>query len=132
MLTQVFGQLMVGAAPLLKQYFLPAALTFALILSVPSSEGTVTPDLLPAAFRYLSDALPLAQAVSVTRSMAYFRGAGITQPALLMLLWAAIAAGTVAIAWRRQPRTPQPASTADSGHPQPEPLPAEPRPALGS
>jgi hypothetical protein len=67
-----------------------------------------------------------------TRSVAYFRGAGITQPTLLMLLWAAIAAGTVAIAWRRQPRPPQPASTADSGHPQREPLPAEPRPALGS
>jgi hypothetical protein len=130
-LTQVFGQLMVGAAPLLKQYFLPAALTFALILSVPSSGGTVTPDLLPAPFRYLSDALPLAQAVNVTRSVAYFRGAGITQPTLLMLLWAAIAAGTVAIAWRRQPR-PQLASTEDSGHPQREPLPAEPHPALGS
>ncbi len=61
LLTQVFGQLMVGAAPLLKQYFLPAALTFALILSVPSSGGAVTPDLLPTPFRYLSDALPLAQ-----------------------------------------------------------------------
>ena len=45
--SQVFGQLMVGAAPLLKQYFLPAALTFAFIFSVPSSGGTVTPDLLP-------------------------------------------------------------------------------------
>jgi hypothetical protein len=45
--SQVFGQLMVGAAPLLKQYFLPAALTFAFIFSVPSSGGTVTPGLLP-------------------------------------------------------------------------------------
>jgi hypothetical protein len=53
LLTQMFGQLMVGAAPLLKQYFLPAGLTFALILSVPSSGGTVTPDLLPTPFRYL-------------------------------------------------------------------------------
>jgi uncharacterized phage infection (PIP) family protein YhgE len=66
-LTQVFGQLMVGAAPLLKQYFLPAALTFALILNVPSSGGIAPPDRLPAPFRYLSDALPLAQAVNVTR-----------------------------------------------------------------
>lgn len=115
LLTQVFGQLMVGAAPLLKQYFLPFALTFGLILSVPSSGGTVTPDLLPTPFRYLSDALPLAQAVNVTRSVAYFRAAGITRPTLLMLLWAAIAAGTVAIAWRRQPRASQSASAADRG-----------------
>ena len=55
---------------MLKQYFLPAALTFALILSVPSSGGAVTPDLLPTPFRYLSDALPLAQAAKATRSVA--------------------------------------------------------------
>jgi hypothetical protein len=73
LLTQVFGQLMVGAAPLLKRYFLPFALPSALILSVPSSGGTVTPDLLPGLFRYLSDALPLAQGVKLTRSVAYFQ-----------------------------------------------------------
>ncbi len=104
LLTQVFGQLMVGAAPLLKQYFLPAGLTFALILSVPSSGGTVPPDLLPTPFRYLSDALPLAQAVDVTRSVAYFNSADITQPTLVLLLWTAIAAGAVAAAARRQLR----------------------------
>ena len=105
LLTQVFGQLGVGAAPLLKQYFLAASLTFALILSVPSSGGTVPPDLLPTPFRYLSDALPLAQAVSIIRSVAYFRSADIARPTLLMLLWAAIAAGLVAVAWLRQPPT---------------------------
>jgi hypothetical protein len=105
LLTQVFGQLMVGAGPLLKQYFLSFALTFALILSVPSSGGTVSPDLLPTPFRYLSDAMPLAQAVNVTRSVAYFHNVDITQPTLVMLLWAAIAAGTVAIAWLRQSPT---------------------------
>ena len=104
LVTQVFGQLMVGAAPLLKQYFLPAALTFSLILGVPSSGGAVSPDLLPTVFRYLSDALPLAQGVDLTRSVAYFHNASTTQPTLVMLLWVALAAGTVGIAWRRQPR----------------------------
>jgi hypothetical protein len=104
LLTQVFGQLMVGAAPLLKQYFLPVAMTFGLILSVPSSGGTITPDLLPTPLRYLSGALPLAQGVDVTRSVAYFHYAGIARPTLVMLLWAAIAAGTVAVAWLRQSR----------------------------
>ena len=46
-LTQVFGQLMVGAAPLLKQYFLPAALTFALILSVRPAEEPSHPTCSP-------------------------------------------------------------------------------------
>jgi hypothetical protein len=102
LVTQVYGQLMVGAAPLLKQFFLPVSLTLALILSVPSSGGTVTPDLLPTPFHDLSDALPLAQAVRVTRSVAYFHNAGIAQATLVLALWAAAAAATVAIAWRRQ------------------------------
>jgi hypothetical protein len=60
--------------------------------------------LLPTPFRYLSDALPPAQAADATGSVAYFHNADITQPTLLMLLWAGIAAGPVAIAWLQQPR----------------------------
>jgi hypothetical protein len=108
LLTQVYGQLMVGAAPLLKQYFLPFSLMAALILSVPSSGGTVTPDLLPTLFHDLSYAFPLSQGVTVTRSVAYFHSSGMTQSTLVLGLWAVIAAPTVAIAWRRQSRA-QPA-----------------------
>ena len=74
LLTQAYGQLMVGAAPLLKQYFLPVSLTAALILSVPSSGGTVSPDLLPGLFRDLSYGLPLAQAVKATRGVVTLQG----------------------------------------------------------
>jgi hypothetical protein len=102
-LTQVFGQLMVGAAPPLKQYFLPAALTFALILSVPSSGGPVTPNLLPRSA--ISSTRCHWRRPELHRSVAYFHNADTTQPTLVMLLWAAIAAGTVAIAWLRQSRT---------------------------
>ena len=104
LLTQVYGQLMVGAAPMLKQYFLPVSLTLALILSVPSSGGTVPPDLLPAFFRDLSYALPLAQGVKVTRGIAYFHDVGIAQATLVLGLWAVLAAATVAVAWLRQTR----------------------------
>jgi hypothetical protein len=104
LLTQVYGQLMVGVAPLLKQYFLPFSLTAALILSVPSSGGTVTPDLLPTLFHDLSYALPLAQGVTVTRGVAYFHDSGIAQASLVLGLWAVIAGAAVAIAWRRQSR----------------------------
>jgi hypothetical protein len=102
LLTQVYGQLMVGAAPLLKQYFLPVSLTLALIFSVPSSGGTVPPDFLPMLFRDLSYVLPLAQGVKVTRGVAYFHDNGIAQATVLLALWAAIAAATVAVAWLRQ------------------------------
>jgi ABC-type multidrug transport system permease subunit len=116
LLTQVYGQLMVGAQPLLKQYFLPVSITLALVLSVPSSGGTVPPYLLPALFHDLSHVLPLAQAVKVTRSVAYFHNNGIAQATLVLALWAAIAAAVLAVAWMRQPRV-RPASgesTADT------------------
>lgn len=102
LLTQVYGQLMVGASHLLKQYFLPVSLSLALILSVPSSLGTIPLYLLPAFFRDLSYVLPLAQGVKVTRGVAYFRNAGIAQATLVLGLWAAIAAAAVAVAWLRQ------------------------------
>jgi hypothetical protein len=103
-LTQVYGQLMVGAAPLLKQYFLAFSLTLSMVLSVPSSGGTVPPDLLPGFFRDLNYLLPLAQGVKVTRGIAYFHDTGIAQATLVLVLWAALAAATVAIAWLRQSR----------------------------
>jgi hypothetical protein len=63
------------------------------------------------------------------RSVAYFRGAGTTQPTLIMLLWAAVAAGTVVIAWLHQPRVRPPppvVSAADSSVPRRECVSAEP------
>jgi hypothetical protein len=104
LVTQVYGQLMVGAAPLLKQYFLAFSLTLSMVLSVPSSGGTVPPDLIPGFFRDLNYVLPLAQGVKVTRGVAYFHNTGIAQATLVLGLWAAIAAATVAVAWLRQSR----------------------------
>jgi hypothetical protein len=121
LLTQVYGQLMVGAAPLLRQYFLPFSLTLSMILSVPSSGGTVPPDLLPAFFRDLSYALPLAQGVKLTRSVAYFNNVGIAQATLVLGLWAAIAAATVAIAWLRQAEGTADTNRALRGLPAPAP-----------
>jgi hypothetical protein len=48
----------------------------------------------------------LAQAVKVTRGVAYFHNAGIAQATLVLGLWGAIAAAAVAIAWLRQTRSP--------------------------
>lgn len=117
LLTQIYGQTMVGAAPLLKQWFFPVSLTTALIFSVPSSGGTVTPDLLPGLFRDLSHALPLAQGVTVTRSIAYFHSTGIAQATVLLGLWAVIGAGIVAAAWLRRPSRPPRAAASHSRSP---------------
>jgi hypothetical protein len=106
LLSLIFGQLFVGAAPLLKQYFLPVALAFALVVGTPSAGATMTPDLLPTGLRYLSDVLPMAQAVKVTRDVAYFDGAGAGLPTLILLLWGAFAALIVSVAWYRQPSRP--------------------------
>jgi hypothetical protein len=90
-LSQVFGQLLLGASQLLKQYFLPVALTFVLILNVPSAGGTVPPDLLPTGLRFLSNVLPFAQGVKITRSVAYFDGAELLAPTVILMGWALVA-----------------------------------------
>ena len=103
-LSQVFGQLLLGAAPILKQYFLPVAMTFSLVVGVPSAGGTVPPDLLPVGLRYLSDVLPLAQGVRVTRSVAYFHGADLLAPTMILVAWAVVALiGLAFVRYRDRP-----------------------------
>ena len=104
-LSQVYGQLLAAAALIVKRYFLPVAMTFGMILSVPSSGGVVTRDMLPAGFRFLNGTLPLAQGIKVNRSVAYFDNADLTRPVVVLLLWVAIAAGTVAVAAAQQRKT---------------------------
>ena len=72
-------------SPKCSQYFLPVALTFVLILNVPSAGGTVPPDLLPTRLRFLSNVLPLAQGVKITRSVVYFDGAELLGPTLILV-----------------------------------------------
>jgi hypothetical protein len=103
LVSQVFGQLMVGLAPLLKQYFMPVAMTFSLVLSVPSSGGTVPNDLLPTGVRYLSDVFPLAQGVKITRSVAFFHGIDLLDPTLILVAWAVVALIVVGVAQYKRP-----------------------------
>jgi len=103
-LSQVIGQLLLGAAPILKQYFLPIAMTFSLVVGVPSAGGTVPPDLLPVGLRYLSDVLPLAQGVRVARSVAYFHGADLLAPTMILVAWAVVALiGLAFVRYRGKP-----------------------------
>jgi len=102
--TQVFGLLMVGLTPLLKQFFLPFAMTFSIVLGVPSSGGAVTPDLLPPVFRLLSDGMPLAQLVSLARSVAYFGDRSIAHPTIVLLFGLVVAIRVAVTVARRVSR----------------------------
>ncbi|HEX4531795.1 MAG TPA: hypothetical protein VIA11_20585 [Acidimicrobiia bacterium] len=104
-LSQIFGQLLLGAALLLKQYFLPVALTFVLILNVPSAGGTVPPDLLPTGLRVLSNVLPLAQGVKITRSVAYFDRAELLVPTLILVGWAFVALAALVVSSKKDSPT---------------------------
>jgi hypothetical protein len=110
-LSQVFGQLLLGAAPILKQYFLPVAMTFSLVVGVPSAGGTVPPDLLPVGLRYLSDVLPLAQGVRIARSVAYFHDANLLAPTMILVAWTAVA--LIGLAFVRYRDTPSDETRSD-------------------
>jgi hypothetical protein len=100
-LNQVVGQMAVGLAPILKQHFLPVVMTWILVFSVPSAGATMVSDLIPTGLRYLSDVLPLAQAVSIVRSVAYFRGAQTLGPWLVLLVWGILALIVLSVARSR-------------------------------
>jgi hypothetical protein len=93
LLTQAIGWIATGMTPFVKQYFVAVAMTFVLALGVPSAGGTVVGDLLPGPARFLHAFMPLAQAVSLARSAAYFDGHGTLRPLLILLGWLVLGAG---------------------------------------
>ncbi|MFB6817510.1 hypothetical protein ACFCV8_23480 [Streptomyces sp. NPDC056347] len=101
-LTQAVGWLTTAVAMLFKRVFMPIAMTFVLILGVPTSGGTVNSDMLPAFMGWLNGILPFAQFIDITRSSAYFDGHGIAQPLMILLAWAFAGAALVAFAARRK------------------------------
>jgi hypothetical protein len=89
LLTQAIGWLTTAAALYAKQFFMPAAMTFVLILGIPSSGGTVNSDMLPAWVRFINDWHPFPQFIDLIRADAYGVGSS-TRPFLVLLGWAAV------------------------------------------
>jgi hypothetical protein len=89
-------------------------MTFILILGVPTAGATMAPDLLPTALRYLSDVLPFAQAVKITKNVAYFGGSDSLAPILILLAWAAVAGLCLSVDQYRANRqiAPEPVTVA--------------------
>lgn len=97
-LTQAIGLLTTGLAYFVRQFFLPVAMTFVLVLGVPSAGGTVSGDMLPGFVGWLNAFMPFAQFVDVTRASAYFDGNGLARPLLILLGWVVVGAGVVFLA----------------------------------
>lgn len=97
LLTQTIGWLTTAAALHLRQYFMPAAMTFVLVLGIPSSGATVNGDMLPAVVAWLNDVLPFAAFIDAVRATSYASGVGVAQPLLVLSSWAL--AGAALLTW---------------------------------
>ena len=95
-LTQTMGWLTTATALVAKQYFMPIAMTFVLILGIPTSGATVAADMLPAPLRQLHAGLPFGQFIDLVRAQSLGVGQAVT-PAAVLLAWAA--AGAAALFW---------------------------------
>jgi hypothetical protein len=113
LLTQAIGWLTTAAALNLRQFFMPAAMTFVLVLGIPSSGGTVNGDMLPLAVRWLNDVLPFAQFIDAARATGYASDTGVARPLIVLSAWAVAGAGLLAWTSRRLRRAAATAQVAD-------------------
>ncbi|MGB3373965.1 MAG: ABC transporter permease [Microbacterium sp.] len=108
LLTQAIGWLTTAAAVYAKRYFMPLAMTFVLIIGIPSSGGTVNADMLPYWVRWLGEWHPFAQFIELARAQAYL-GSGIARPLAVVLGWAALGGALLLIRSRLDRREAAPA-----------------------
>jgi len=106
LLTQTIGWLTTALPRLVRQFFMPVAMTFVLILGIPTSGATVNADMLPRALAWLHQVLPFGQFIEAARAVAYFDGHGLARPLTVLVAWAA-GAGLL-LAWTSRPVIPAP------------------------
>jgi uncharacterized phage infection (PIP) family protein YhgE len=78
-----------GLVPFARQYAMGAAITLFVLLSVPSSAGSIPDQMLPAFFRWLHLVMPMGNLIDATRSIFYFDGTGLLRPTLVLCAWVA-------------------------------------------
>lgn len=88
LLTQTIGWLTTAAALYARHFFMPLAMTFVLILGIPSSGATVNADMLPYAVRWIGDWHPFAQFIDLARADAYLGSDGGARPLAVIGAWA--------------------------------------------
>ncbi|CAN5316227.1 hypothetical protein BH09ACT1_BH09ACT1_00470 [soil metagenome] len=109
-LTQAIGWLTTGIASFVKQYFVPVAMTFVLIIGIPTAGATVSADMLPGFMRWLDSFVPFAQFIDIARASLYFDNHGLVRPLLILIGWALLGAVLVFVAAQRGKRAARSAS----------------------
>lgn len=109
LLTQAIGWLTTAAALYAKRYFMPLAMTFVLIIGIPSSGGTVNADMLPYWVRWIGEWHPFAQFIELARAQAYL-GSSVARPLAVVLAWAALGGALLVIRSRLERRAAAPAT----------------------
>jgi hypothetical protein len=76
-----------------------------LMLANPASGAASAPELLPDPWRTLGQLLPVGAGATAIRNTAYFDGADLARPLLVLAVWAALGALLVVLAQRRRAST---------------------------
>ncbi|MEV4345706.1 carboxypeptidase regulatory-like domain-containing protein [Actinoplanes sp. NPDC049596] len=115
LLTQAIGWITTALPRFVKQFTMPVAMTFVLLLGLPTAGGTVNADMLPTVLRWLHNVLPFGQFIEVARSSAYFGGHGLGRPLAVLIAW--VVAAAALLAWAaRPPRPSAPPVAEETGH----------------
>lgn len=105
-LTQTIGWLTTAVALIFRHHFMPVAMTFVLILGIPTAGGTVPADMLPGALGVLHQFLPFGQFVDLVRATGYLEGQGWVRPLLTLFAWLLVSASLLLWAARRTSPAP--------------------------
>jgi hypothetical protein len=103
LLVQAIAWTTTAAATFVRQYLLPVALTFVLVLGVPTSAGTVAADMLPSFLGVLHAGMPLGAFVDLVRASAYGVGE-VGRPLAVLVAWVVLGAGLMGCAHRAHRR----------------------------
>lgn len=106
LLTQAIGLLCLGAMPFTRRFFFPVAVTFVLVLGIPSSGGPVNGDMLPGFVGWLNSFMPFAKFMDLVRATAYLGDSGLGAPLIVLCAWVLggallVAAGAILARRRR-------------------------------
>lgn len=80
------GVFLTGLSAIARQYFVPLALTFVLVIGIPTSGANVMADMLPTPLGYIHLFMPFGQFVDLVRSLAYGVGSPLG-PTLSLVAW---------------------------------------------
>lgn len=76
-----------GLAPFVKQFFPGVAMGLFVLLSMPSSGGTIPVSLVPPFFAALHPLMPMGNLVDALRGLFYFNGVGVGRPVAVLCAW---------------------------------------------